>query len=95
MTTKRLIPTGTCWCGCQAETKIGSFFLQGHDKIATAALTAARYDNSIPALLDHHGYGPDNSVRDAAVETGQWETCPSCDYTGTPESVRTHQRKTH
>src|SRR5690349_19817971 len=22
----RLIPTGTCWCGCGKETSIGSFF---------------------------------------------------------------------
>ena len=36
--TKRLLPTGECWCGCSAETAIGSFFLPGHDKSAESAV---------------------------------------------------------
>ena len=35
---KRLLPTGECWCGCGAETAIGSFFLSGHDKAAESAV---------------------------------------------------------
>ncbi|AUG80511.1 hypothetical protein CFP65_5829 [Kitasatospora sp. MMS16-BH015] len=34
-------PTGACWCGCGAALGAGSFFAQGHDKVAEAALLAA------------------------------------------------------
>ena len=37
--TKRLIPTGDCWCGCGAETAIGAFFLPGHDKAPSPPLS--------------------------------------------------------
>ena len=36
--TKRLLPTGECWCGCGAKTAIGSFFLPGHDKTTESAV---------------------------------------------------------
>lgn len=55
--TERLLPTGTCWCGCGKETAIGSFFLSGHDKIAEAAVICSEY-GSVAAFLVRHGYGP-------------------------------------
>ena len=95
-TESRLLPTGTCWCGCGTEVGIGSFFAQGNDKIAEAALLAARYGNSVARLIAHHGFGPDKPVRQAALESGYWEQCPAqdCDYLGTPASIRNHRTKT-
>ena len=55
--TGRLLPTGTCWCGCGQETAIGSFFLPGHDKIAEAAVVLEEY-GGVPAFLAQHGYAP-------------------------------------
>ena len=55
--TKRLLPTGECWCGCGAETGIGSFFLQGHDKAAGSAVISVEY-GGVPRFLVQHGYGP-------------------------------------
>lgn len=54
---ERLLPTGTCWCGCGQETAIGAFFLPGHDKVAEAAVVLAEY-GSVPAFLVSHGYAP-------------------------------------
>jgi hypothetical protein len=53
----RLIPTGTCWCGCGNDAAIGSFFILGHDKAAQAAIITMKY-GSVPAFLVAHGYGP-------------------------------------
>ncbi|MEC4016125.1 hypothetical protein [Streptomyces sp. H27-D2] len=92
--TDRLIPTGTCWCGCGKEVGIGRFFAQGHDKVAEAALMAVRYGASVPRLLHDHDFGPANSVTAAAVESGAWEKCSDCDYVGAPASIRNHQKKT-
>lgn len=89
----RLIPTGTCWCGCGDTAAIGSFFARGHDKVAEAALLATQYAGSVPQLLHQHGYGPGRSVTDDAVDTGAWERCRRCRYAGTAGSVRNHQRK--
>ncbi|MDX3324728.1 hypothetical protein PV405_08615 [Streptomyces sp. ME02-6979-3A] len=93
---ERLLPTGTCWCGCGTETGIGSFFARGHDKIAEAALIRAEYGGTVPRFLAAHGYGPDKSVTDAAVDKG-WIRCtiPGCKYTGTEASVRNHEAKPH
>ncbi len=66
---KRLIPTGECWCGCGAETGIGSFFKQGHDKIGESAVVAVEY-GSVAALLLAHGFGPGG--RNAAEELAAW-----------------------
>jgi Zn-dependent alcohol dehydrogenase len=66
---KRLIPTGECWCGCGAETGIGSFFKPGHDKIGESAVVAVEY-GSVAALLLAHGFGPDG--RNAAEELVAW-----------------------
>lgn len=92
---QRLLPTGSCFCGCGATTAIGSFFSRGHDKTAEAALLAVRYGSSVAQLLDHHGFGPDESVLDAAVDEGGWKICQLCTYAGAPASVRNHTRKYH
>ena len=59
-TPKKLLPTGTCWCGCKAETKRGSFFASGHDKRAESAVILEEYGD-VSAFLVAHGYGPDGS----------------------------------
>jgi hypothetical protein len=91
----RLIPTGTCWCGCGEEVGLGAFFARGHDKVAEAALLATRYDGSVAQLLHGHGYGAGHSVTADAVRRGAWENCgdAACRYTGTPSSVRNHRAK--
>ncbi|MFI8182454.1 hypothetical protein ACIF70_18330 [Actinacidiphila glaucinigra] len=93
----RLIPTGTCWCGCGIETGIGSFFARGHDKTAEAALIAVKFGSSVPQLLQAHGFGPQYSVTDAAVRSGDWQRCchAGCKYVGAPASVRNHEKKPH
>ncbi len=53
----RLLPTGVCWCGCGATTRIGSFFVSGHDKAAEAAVILVRY-GGVPQFLARHGFGP-------------------------------------
>ncbi|MFI0156246.1 hypothetical protein [Streptomyces lydicus] len=95
--TNRLVPTGTCWCGCEGEAGIGRFFIQGHDKIAESALVATEYEGSIARLLEQHKFGPTESVRAAAVARGGWINCPisGCRYTGAPASVRKHAKLPH
>ena len=56
--TQRLLPTGKCWCGCQGESKIGSFFLPGHDRAAESFVIKVEY-GSVADFLVQHGYGPD------------------------------------
>ena len=53
---KRLLPTGECWCGCGEVTRIGSFFKPGHDRIAETAVITVEY-GGVPKFLDSHGYG--------------------------------------
>jgi hypothetical protein len=53
----RLMPTGKCWCGCGAETGIGSFFQPGHDRRAEAAVRLIEYGDVVDFLVQH-GYGP-------------------------------------
>jgi hypothetical protein len=90
----RLMPTGTCYCGCGGATTVGAFFLPGHDKRAEAAVLAARYGNQVVRLLAAHGFGPDRSVVDAAVADGGWTACPGCGtYKGAPASIAAHQRR--
>ncbi|MCZ1013920.1 hypothetical protein [Streptomyces noursei] len=90
----RLIPTGTCWCGCGKEIGLGSFFSRGHDKVAEAALVAVKYGGSIPQMLHANGFGPSRSVTDEAVANTDWERC-HCGYVGASASVRNHTRKYH
>src|SRR6185437_4645189 len=89
----RLPMTDTCWCGCGRETSRGSFFVQGHDKIAEAALLALDHGDSVARRLHERGYSPYQSVCTAAVERGGWVRCQRCGYPGRPESVRLHQAK--
>jgi hypothetical protein len=91
----RLIPTGTCWCGCGEQVGLGAFFARGHDKVAEAALLATKYEGSVAQLLYGHGYSAGHSVTDDAVRRGAWEKCghAACRYTGTPSSVRNHRAK--
>jgi hypothetical protein len=55
-----ITPTGKCFCGCDAITKDGSFFLAGHDKKAESMLTKLKYgtENSVALRLVYEGYGP-------------------------------------
>jgi hypothetical protein len=53
----RLMPTGECWCGCGAESAIGSFFLAGHDKVAESRVIQVQF-GGVPELLAHYGYQP-------------------------------------
>jgi hypothetical protein len=87
-------PTGFCYCGCGKEIGYGRHFAAGHDKIAEAALIAARYEGSVARLLVANDYGPDRSVTQAAVDAGVWEKCPrGCGYVGAPASIRNHLKK--
>ncbi|MED7950048.1 hypothetical protein PUR61_01360 [Streptomyces sp. BE20] len=92
---KPLTPTGTCWCGCGTEVGSGSFFAQGHDRIAEAVFMAVQYDNSVARLLAEHDFGPDGrtTVRQAALDSGYWLECPGagCGHVGTPENVEHHR----
>jgi hypothetical protein len=65
----RLLPTGTCWCGCGSETPVGSFFRPGHDKYAEAAVISIEY-GGVPEFLEEHGYGP--SGKKAREELERW-----------------------
>ena len=55
--TRRLIPTGECWCGCGEEATLGSFFRAGHDKVAESAVINIEY-GGVAEFLAEHGYGP-------------------------------------
>lgn len=92
---KRLLPTGSCWCGCGEQVALGAFFARGHDKVAEAALLALRYEGSVAHLLHGHGFDANRSVTDGAVGSDVWERCPiaSCNYAGNPGSVRNHRAK--
>jgi hypothetical protein len=63
----RALPTGECWCGCGAETPVGSFFLTGHDKRAESEVILTEY-GSVPDFLLAHGYGP---ARRTATKRGR------------------------
>jgi len=66
---QRLIPTGTCWCGCGGETGRGSFFLPGHDKVAESAVILVEY-SGVPEFLAKHGYGPGGKNARQALQDG-------------------------
>lgn len=54
---KRLLPTGQCFCGCDEETPRGSFFAPGHDKRAEGAVIRMRH-GGVAEFVVAHGYGP-------------------------------------
>lgn len=83
-----------CFCGCKTEIGDSSHFARGHDNIAEAALLAIHFEASTARLLADHGYGPDNSVVDAAVAhpDTDWERCPVCQHPGNPQTMRHHQK---
>ena len=55
---ERLLPTGVCWCGCGGQTKrLGSFFIQSHDRKAEAAVIRVEYGDLAHFVVEH-GYGP-------------------------------------
>lgn len=91
----RLIPTGTCWCGCEQDAARGAFFVQGHDKRAEAALVAIGYHGSVAELLHRHGFGPGRPIVREAVAKGVWSGCPYCGYAGTAGSLRLHLQQEH
>src|SRR5215831_17593329 len=90
---ERLPLTDTCWCGCQRETSRGAFWVQGHDKIAEAALLALDHGDSVAQRLHERDFGPQRSVTDEAVKRGGWTRCDRCGYPGRPESVRLHKAR--
>jgi len=53
----RPLPTGECWCGCGAETPVGSFFSPGHDKTAESRVISEQY-GTVADFLVAHGYQP-------------------------------------
>lgn len=91
MTRTPLRSRNLCWCGCKTQVSNGSFFARGHDKLAEAALLAAKYDSAVAQSLADHGFGPDNSVVAAAVADGGWERCPVCGHPGNDTTMRNHQ----
>ena len=93
----RLLPTGKCWCGCGNQTSARSYFCQGHDKLAEAALMRVEYHGEVAQLLHAHGFNPGRSVLDAAVRTGSWRWCRYCKqgYAGAPLSLRKHLQQKH
>ena len=86
--TKRLLPTGECWCGCGAETAIGSFFLPGHDKTAESAVISVEY-GGVLGFLVHHGYGPGG--KNALREVGRWRSKSKARRRGVMTTVRRRQ----
>jgi hypothetical protein len=67
----RLLPTGTCWCGCRSNTAAGSFWAPGHDKFAEAAVITLKH-GSVAEFLIAEGFGPDGrNVRVAWKESRQ------------------------
>jgi hypothetical protein len=53
----RQLPTGECWCGCETETPVGSFFAPGHDKVAESRVIKEVY-GTVADFLFAHGYQP-------------------------------------
>ncbi|WRZ89563.1 hypothetical protein OHB54_11100 [Streptomyces sp. NBC_01007] len=53
----------------------------------------------MPHFLQAHGYGPQHSVAQDAVEKTGWEECGECStkpgYRGVPAGIANHKRKYH
>ncbi len=65
----RLVPTGDCWCGCEAAANPGNFWAPGHDKRAESAVINIKY-GSVAEFLIEHGFGP--AGRNAHAELEEW-----------------------
>lgn len=52
------LPTGDCWCGCDAATSRGAFFKTGHDRRAVSYVLEIHHKGSIAQFLVDMGYGP-------------------------------------
>ena len=64
------LPGGECWCGCEQETKRGSYFKQGHDRRAEKWLMRLHY-GEVVGMLWSHGYGPGReNIRTVADKEG-------------------------
>ena len=57
---KRIMPTGQCFCGCGGTTTVGAYFHTGHDRRAESMVLQMLYgtDQTVVAFLDAEGYGP-------------------------------------
>lgn len=53
----RVLPSGECWCGCEAEVPIGKFFVSGHDRRAESWLIRMEY-GGVAEFLAAKGYAP-------------------------------------
>ena len=69
--TKRLLPTGECRCGCGAETVVVSFFLPGHDKAAESAVISVE-SGGVPRFLIQYGDGPEG--KSPRREVDRWRS---------------------
>lgn len=67
----RLLPTGTCWCGCGGATSPGNFWAPGHDKRAEAAVIMLKH-GSVAEFLVHEGFGPGR--RNPQAEFKAWRS---------------------
>ena len=65
----KLLPTGTCWCGCGQGATEGNFWIPGHDRFAESAVIKLRY-GSVAELLVEHGFGPGG--RNTRTEMEEW-----------------------
>lgn len=65
----RLLPTGECWCGCARQVPVGSFFAQGHDKVAESAVILTTW-GGVPEFMVAHGFGPGG--RNAKTTLDAW-----------------------
>ncbi len=67
---KRLLPVGSCWCGCGGETRPVSFFLPGHDKVAESAVILVEC-SGVPEFLERPKYSPSGKNPRAAL--AEWQ----------------------
>ena len=92
-------PTGSCFCGCGAESNTGSYWVQGHDKKAESDMNSIHHADQVVQRLIDLGYGPDaKNLQHETLALGTRELCGAtgCSATGKPgsEGLRRH-RSTH
>ena len=69
ISSKRFLPTGEGWCGCDAKTSIGSFFLPGHDRTAESAVISVGYGGVLMFLVRH---GSGSGGKNPICEVDEW-----------------------